>query len=92
MTNKIEDLAKARRERADAKWQHVDDFAFLALCIADTARNLGAYAHVAHDKPDALNLSKRKLAALIGQDVKRLAEYVRELAHKAAEEEPEFAA
>ncbi len=69
MTDKIEDLAKARRERADARWEHVEDFGFIALCIADTARNLAAYAHVAYDQPEALTLSRRKLVELMGQDV-----------------------
>lgn len=88
MSNKIEDLTKVRRERGDAKGEYVQDFAFLAYCIAEVARNLAAYSHVASVKPGALTLSKRKLAELVDEDVTLLTSYIRELKHKAAEEEP----
>jgi hypothetical protein len=67
-----------------------DDFAFIAFCIADTARNLAAYAHGASGKHDALTLSKRQLAEIMGQNVKYLTRLIRELEQKAAEEEPDF--
>jgi hypothetical protein len=91
MTDKIEDLTEARRKRADAKGEFIEDFAFAALCIADVARNLAAYAHVVSENPGLLTLSKRKLAELMERDVKLLTEYIRELQHKAAEEEPSVA-
>jgi hypothetical protein len=88
MTAKIEDLAEARRKQADAKGEYVQDFAFLAYWIAEVARNLAAYSHVASEKPGALTLSKRKLAELMDEDFTLLTKYIRELKHKAAEEEP----
>lgn len=91
--SKIEDFAEARRKRADQKGEFIEDFAFIAFCIADTARNLAAYAHVvASEKPGLLTLSKRQLADLMGRDVKLLTERIRELQHKASEEEPETGA
>ena len=90
VTDEIEGLAETRRKRADAKLEHVEDFAFIAFCIADTARNLAAYAHVASNKPDALTLSKRQLAEIMEKDVTLLTRNIRKLQHKAAEEEPDF--
>jgi hypothetical protein len=90
--SKIEDLSEARRKRADEKGEFVEDFAFIAFCIADMARNLAAYAHVVSEKPGLLTMSKRELADLMARDVKMLVERIREFHHKAAEEEPETGA
>ena len=92
MDDNIKDLAAARRDRANAKGEFVEDFAFIAFCIADTARNLAAYSYVASDNsnPGSLTLSKRQLTQMIGQDVRHLTQLIRDLQQKAAEEKPDL--